>query len=126
MVEGGDRTDRSSACGGSGDYGRQPDGPEEFDWNSVPKAPTEVGAGTGTRSRLHGRAALDEVRQSQGIGTQCETTGGPLCSVSPSWRFLRTREEVGVHLEAQVLGQTQMVAHGGFQDSEHCAYLALP
>jgi hypothetical protein len=41
MVEGGDRTDRSSACSGSGDDGRKPDSPEQFNRNHGPKRPSK-------------------------------------------------------------------------------------
>jgi hypothetical protein len=41
MVEGGDRTDRSSACGGSGDDGRKPDGPKKFDRHERPECPSK-------------------------------------------------------------------------------------
>jgi hypothetical protein len=42
MVEGDDRTDRSSTCGGSGDYGREPNGPEKLDWYECPKRPPKL------------------------------------------------------------------------------------
>jgi hypothetical protein len=41
MVEGDDRTDRSSARRNTGDNGRQPDSPEELDWNRGPKRPSK-------------------------------------------------------------------------------------
>jgi hypothetical protein len=41
MVEGDDRTDRSSACGGPGDDSCQPDGPEHFDWYVKPQRPSK-------------------------------------------------------------------------------------
>lgn len=37
MVEGGDRTDRPVTGSGAGDYGREPDGPEELEWNGDPE-----------------------------------------------------------------------------------------
>jgi hypothetical protein len=43
MVEGDDPTDRSSACGGSSDYRRQPDSPEELHRNQG-KEPAATGA----------------------------------------------------------------------------------
>jgi hypothetical protein len=62
MVEGGDRTDRSSACGGSSNYGREPDGPEEFNWNQGPERPSKSvrDCNSFPAPRL---TALDEVRQ---------------------------------------------------------------
>ena len=124
MVEGDDRTDRSPACGSPSDYGCQPDGPEEFDGNQGPKRPSKSAWDRNPLPTPRPRS-FDEFQQSQGICTRWGQPEGLLFCKSklavPTYR-----EEVGVHLEAQVLGQTQMVAHGGFQDSEHCAYLAFP
>ena len=78
MVEGDDRTDRSSACGGSSDDGCQPDGPEQLDRNQAPKAPIEVGAGTGNAFPAPRLTALDEVRQHARSQTLVTRTAGRL------------------------------------------------
>jgi hypothetical protein len=62
MVEGDDRTDRSSACGGSGDDGCQSDGPEQFDRNQDPQRPSQS-AWHWDPFQAPQLTALDEVRQ---------------------------------------------------------------
>ena len=85
MVEGDDRTDRSSACGGSGDDGRQPNGPEKLDWYECPKRPPKL-----ARDRnpfpAPGLTTLDKVREQVSDGELCDgdqwrpVIGPPLAS----------------------------------------------
>jgi hypothetical protein len=69
MVEGDDRTHRSSACGSSSDYGCQPDGPEEFDRKQGPERQSKS-TGDWHAFPAPRLTALDEFRQYEGLRTR--------------------------------------------------------